>query len=115
MYCDEICVITAVCLLTPLFFHFHFHQCVPLSRRTFKVRQQPLKLIHSKNAGQRVQIDLIHMPECNGHNYILGCVDHLSHFAHVKVLKGISSKEVGAALIRIISHSVIPDIIQSNN
>ena len=33
----------------------------------------------------------------------------------MEVLNGRSSKEVGAALIRIISHSVVPEIMQSDN
>jgi hypothetical protein len=50
-----------------------------------------------------------------GHNYILSIVDHLSKFRYVQPLKRRCSEEVGDALISILSMSIMPRILQSDN
>jgi hypothetical protein len=72
-------------------------------------------MILSKSAGARLQMDLVTMPVYNDHNYILRVVDHLSKFGYVAALKQRTAKEVGDALLKILSSSIMPKILQSNN
>jgi hypothetical protein len=90
--------------------------CFP-SRPSKKKHQAPLKMIYSPRFGHRAQIDLINMETkaIQGYNYILRYVDHLSGFAHVAVCRSKDANEVGMKLIQIISSSVIPEILQSDN
>jgi hypothetical protein len=53
------------------------YQCIGNTKIT-KSKQQPLKMILSKNVGSRYQMDLIEMPPVQGFRYILRIVDHLS-------------------------------------
>jgi hypothetical protein len=76
---------------------------------------EPLKMILSKSSGARFQMDLISMDEFNGYNYILRVVDHLSKFGYVFPLKRRTSEEVGDGLISILSMSIMPRILQSDN
>jgi len=76
---------------------------------------QPLKMILSKSCGHRFQMDLIEMPPCGEHNYILRVVDHLSKFGYVHPLKSRTSLEVGNALVTVIATSMTPRILQSDN
>ena len=60
-------------------------------------------------------MDLVEMPEYNGFRYILRVVDHLSCFGYVAPLRQKESEEIGLALVRIISTSVAPEVLQSDN
>ncbi len=53
--------------------------------------------------------------EWKGYKWILRCVDHLSGFAHVAPLKTKKAAVVGRAMICIMSTSVVPEILQSDN
>ena len=90
-------------------------KCVPNKSMPKRSKQQPLKMILSKAAGSRFQMDLVQMPEYNSFNYILRVVDHLSKFGYVQPLKKRSAKEVGDALIGILCSSIMPKILQSDN
>ena len=72
-------------------------------------------MILSKASGARFQMDLVQMPEYNSFNYILHVVDHLSKFGYVHPLVRRNAKEVGDALVCILSHSIMPRILQSDN
>jgi hypothetical protein len=74
-----------------------------------------LKMILSKAVGSRYQMDLIEMPPHDGYRYILRVVDHLSTYGFVAPLEGRSSIHVGKALIKILCHAIIPEILQSDN
>ena len=50
-----------------------------------------------------------------GDKYILRYADHLSGYGHVRPLKNRSSAVVGRALVEILSESVEPFILQSDN
>jgi hypothetical protein len=76
---------------------------------------QPLKMILSKSAGARFQMDLVQMPEFNNYNYILRVVDHLSKYGFVFPLKRHTAQEVGDGLLHILGASVEPQILQSDN
>jgi hypothetical protein len=73
---------------------------------------QPLK---TKKVGSRFQMDLIKMPPYQDYCYILRVVDHLSKYGYVRPIKARSSHEVGNALLSIVSTSVTPCILQSDN
>ncbi len=90
-------------------------QCVPNKTLPKKTKQQPLKMILTKSAGTRFQMDLVQLPEYNGYNYLLRVVDHLSKYGFVRPLKKRTATEVGDALLCIISGSVGPRILQSDN
>jgi hypothetical protein len=90
------------------------------SRRKLKVsKRNPLKMILSKRVGHRCQADLIDMQSSEnpvtGDKYILRYADHLSGYGHVRPLKNRSSAVVGRALVEILSESVEPFILQSDN
>lgn len=80
-----------------------------------KTKQQPLKMILPKKVGSRFQMDLVEMPEYNGFRYILRVVDHLSCYGYVAPLRQKESEEIGLALVRIISTSIAPEVLQSDN
>ena len=72
-------------------------------------------MILSKHVGSRYQMDLIEMPPFQGWRYIFRIVDHLSHYGFVAPLKQRTSLEVGHALVTILSHAIMPEILQSDN
>ena len=80
-----------------------------------RTKQQPLKMILPKKVGSRFQMDLVEMPEYNGFRYILRVVDHLSCYGYVAPLRQKESEEIGLALVRIISTSIAPEVLQSDN
>ncbi len=51
---------------------------------------------------------------CLGYYWILRLVDHHSGFAHVALLKRKTAKQIGRALVRILSLACIPEILQSD-
>jgi hypothetical protein len=75
---------------------------------------QPLKMILSKKVGSRFQMDLIKMPPYH-YCYILRVIDYLSKYGYVRPIKARSSVEVGNALLSIVSTSITPRILQSDN
>jgi len=72
-------------------------------------------MILPKKVGSRFQMDLVEMPEYNGFRYILRVVDHLSCYGYVAPLRQKESEEIGLALVRIISTSIAPEVLQSDN
>ena len=80
-----------------------------------KARQQPLNMILPKKVGSRFQMDLVEMPEYNGFRYILRVVDHLSCYGYVAPLRVKQAEEIGMALVRIVSTSIAPEVLQSDN
>jgi hypothetical protein len=72
-------------------------------------------MILSKNVGSCYQMDLIEMPPVNGFRYILRVVDHLSCYGFAAPLRERNSDEVGSALIKILCHAIVPEILQSDN
>jgi hypothetical protein len=80
-----------------------------------KTKMTPLKMIMSKSAGSRFQMDLIELPPYNGYDHILRVVDHLSKFGYVYPVKSKTSEEVGKSLLCILSTSIMPSILQSDN
>ncbi len=51
----------------------------------------------------------------DGYEYILRYVDHFSGFSHVAPLKSMRSQPIGMKLLEILSCSIIPEILQSDN
>lgn len=90
-------------------------QCAPHDRATVRTKTQPLKMILSNRAGSRFQMDLIKMPPCRGYTQILRVVDHLSKYGYVAPMKSKSATECADALVRILSGSIMPKILQSDN
>ncbi len=82
-------------------------QCAPHDRVTVRTKTQPLKMILSKSAGSRFQMDLIKMPPCRGYTQILRVVDHLSKYGYVAPMKSKSATECADALVRILSGSIM--------
>jgi hypothetical protein len=80
-----------------------------------KARQQPLKTILPKKVVGRFQMDLVEMPEYNGFRYILRVVDRLSCYGYVAPLRQKESEEIGWAVVKIISTSIAPEVLQSDN
>ena len=72
-------------------------------------------MILSNRAGSRFQMDLIKMPPCRGYTQILRVVDHLSKYGYVAPMKSKSATECADALVRILSRSIMPKILQSDN
>jgi hypothetical protein len=72
-------------------------------------------MIFSKTSGSRFQMDLVMMPPYNDHHYILRVVDHLSKFGYVYPIKQRTEKEVRDGLLCILSTSIMPKILQSDN
>ncbi len=60
-------------------------------------------------------MDTIEMPTYFGYHYILRVVDHLSNYGFVGKVKLRNSDEIGDELVRILSSSMIPDVLQSDN
>ena len=77
--------------------------------------QPALKMIISKRCGSRFQMDTIEMPSYLGYRYILRVIDHLSNYGFVGKLKHRNGEEMGDELVRILSSSMIPDVLQSDN
>ncbi len=80
-----------------------------------KTKMTPLKMMLSKSAGARFQIYLIELPPYNGYDHMLRVVDHLSKFGYVYSVKTKTSEEVGKSLLCILSTSIMPSILQSDN
>jgi hypothetical protein len=80
-----------------------------------KNRQQPLNTILPKNVGSHFQMDLIEMPFSQGYRYILRVVDHMSCFGYIAPIKLKEAKEIGRQVVKIISTSVAPQILQFDN
>ena len=91
------------------------NQCAPHDKATIKTKTQPLKMILSNRAGSRFQLDLIKMQPCKGYTQILMVVDHLSNYGYAAALKSKKSTECVNALVRILSGSSMPKILQSDN
>jgi hypothetical protein len=91
--------------------------CYSGSNPTKASKMNPLKFIHSPRVGHRAQIDLIGMESqaYNGYEYILRYIDHLSGFSHVAALKSKAAGPIGMKLIEILSCSIVPEILQSDN
>jgi hypothetical protein len=100
--------------VTNCFFFLFFMQCAG-NLKVSKSKLPPLKMILSKSVGSRYQMDLIEMPPCRDHRYILRVVDHLSMYGFVAPLYQRTSEEVGFALLQIVSRSIVPEILQSDN
>ena len=69
----------------------------------------------SQRVGSRFQMDLIEMPPFQGWRHILRVVDHLSLYGFVAPLKRRESNEIGTRLIQILSQSIMPEVLQSDN
>jgi hypothetical protein len=72
-------------------------------------------MILSKTVGSRFQMDLTEMPPFQEYCYILHVVDHLSKYGYVRPIKARTSMEAGKALLSIVSTSITPRILQSDN
>ncbi len=72
-------------------------------------------MIISKRCGSRFQIDTIEMPSYLGYCYIVRVIDHLSNYGFVGKLKHRNGEKMGDELVRILSSSMIPDVLQSDN
>jgi hypothetical protein len=83
-----------------------------------KSKRLPLKMMLSQRVGQRCQVDLIDMGRPNpitGDRYILRYADHLSAYGYCRPLRNRDSKTTGDALVQILSESIQPTILQSDN
>ncbi len=60
-------------------------------------------------------MDLIELPPFNGFYHILRVVDHLSKFGYMYPAMSKGSEEVGKSLLCIISTSIMPSTLQSDN
>ena len=62
-------------------------------------------------------MDLINMESVSddGYQHILRYIDHLSGFSHVALLRQREAKEVGQRVLEIVSTSIMPKILQSDN
>ncbi len=69
----------------------------------------------SQRVGSRFQMDLIEMPPFQGWRHILRVVDHLSPYGFVAPLKQRESNGIGTRLIQILSQSIMPEVLQSDN
>ncbi len=87
------------------------------TKRISKKKKKPLKFIISEHVGTCSQVDLIDMRsfEVKGMKWILRNVDCLSGFSQVRCLPNKSSAAVGEAIVQILSASVKPMILQSDN
>lgn len=87
------------------------------TKKISKKKKNPLKFIISEHVRTRSQVDLIDMRsfEANGMKWILRYIDCLSGFGQVRCLPNKSSAVVGEALVQILSASVRPLILQSDN
>ncbi len=115
-YCSTFLVISNLCYLCMLTHYFFLvSQCVPNKVVPQRVKMQPLNMILSKKCRSRFQMDLIEMPLFNEYTYILRVVDHLFKYGYVQPVKTQTSLEVRRALTTIVSNSITPRILQSNN
>jgi hypothetical protein len=78
-------------------------------------QQKPLNMILPKEVGSHFQMDLIEMPYSQGYQYILRVVDHMSCFGYVAPVKLKEASEIGTQVVKIISISIAPKIIQVGN
>ena len=87
------------------------------TKKISKKKKNPLKFIISEQVGTRSQVDLIDMRsfEVKGMKWILRYVNCLSGFSQVQCIPNKSSAVVGEAIIQILSASVRPLILQSDN
>ena len=60
-------------------------------------------------------MDLIEMPPCDTFRHILHVVHHFSLYGFVAPLKQILASEIGEQLIKILSFSIMPEVLQSDN
>jgi hypothetical protein len=90
--------------------------CIPAETKRDK-HKVPLKMILTPRVGHQAQIDLIDMGALaiDGTRCILRYVDHLSGFLHAHPMRSKTAEECGINLLKILSTSVIPEIIQSDN
>ena len=58
-----------------------------------KTKLAPLRMMLSKSAGARFQMDLIELPPFNGYDHMLRVVDHLSKFGYVYPVKTKTSEK----------------------
>lgn len=72
-------------------------------------------MILPKKVGSRFQMDLIEMPYSQGYRYILRVVDHMSCFGYVAPVKFKEAEEIGTQVVKIISTSIAPQILQFDN
>jgi hypothetical protein len=105
-----ITVILVVLLISSPF----FCQCLSNIILT-KAKQHPLKMILLQRVGSRFQVDLIEMPPCDTYRHILHVVHHFSLYGFVAPLKQILASEIGEQLIKILSFSIMPEVLQSDN
>jgi hypothetical protein len=105
-----ITVISVVLLISSPF----FCQCLSNIILT-KAKQHPLKMILLQRVGSRFQMDLIEMPPCDTYRHILHVVHHFSLYGFVAPLKQILASEIGEQLIKILSFSIMPEVLQSDN
>ena len=91
--------------------------CLCWHKENFQEEKKTLKFIISEHVGARSQVDLIDMRsfEVKGMKWILRYVDCLSGFSQVRCLPNKSSAAVGEAIVQILSASVKPMILQSDN
>jgi hypothetical protein len=84
-----------------------------------KAKRNPLKMILTNSVGYRCQVDLIDMTSqedpVSGDKWIMRYVDHLSGYGYVRCMKTKHSTNTGKALVEIISESIDPTILQSDN
>jgi hypothetical protein len=87
------------------------------TKKISKKKKNPLKFIISEQVRTRSQVDLIDMRsfEVKGMKWILRYVNCLSGFSQVQCIPNKSSAVVGEAIIQILSASVRPLILQSDN
>jgi hypothetical protein len=94
-------------------------QCTIDSKKNKKTKLCPLKFMTSNSCGTRAQVDLIDMRSSEnpvtGHKCILHYGDHLSGYSQVWCLTSKSSKKFGEALAQILSSSLLPKVLQSDN
>jgi hypothetical protein len=92
-------------------------ECLSTARPPVEESLNPHRMIISKAIGKRTQMDLIDYRwyACLGYCWILWLVDHQSGFAHVAPLKRKTAKQIGRALVCILSLACIPEILQSDN
>jgi hypothetical protein len=93
--------------------------CIANKKKQPKAQQNPLKMILMNEVGQRCQVDLIDMSSqpdpSNNNKWILRYVDHLSGYGYVRCMPTKESRNTANALVEIISESIVPEILQSDN
>ena len=93
--------------------------CTAGKRQLNVAKQMPLNMILTESIGHRSQVDLIDMTSspdpCTGNHWILRYADHLCAYAYVRCLPTKSSANTANALVEILSESIHPTILQSDN